>query len=96
MLPAPISGDHSPSPRSPCAQPPHPQHPLAVLLPHTSASAVGHRGVDDPDIPVLPEFMVLKIEEAAFFGTKRSKWTEGQSRSAKELYDTLPEVVSGV
>ena len=54
------------------------------------------RGVDDPDIPVLPEFMVLKIEEAAFFGTKRSKWTEGQSRSAKELYDTLPEVVSGV
>ena len=40
------------------------------------------RGVDDPDIPVLPEFMVLKIEEAAFFGTKRSKWTEGQSRSA--------------
>ena len=46
------------------------------------------RGVDDPDIPVLPEFMVLKIEEAAFFGTKRSKWTEGQSRSAKELYAT--------
>jgi len=44
--------------------------------------------VDDPDIPVLPEFMVLKIEEAAFFGTKRSKWTEGQSRSAKELYGT--------
>jgi Ca2+-binding EF-hand superfamily protein len=45
-------------------------------------------GIDDPNIPVLPEFMVRKIEEAAFYGQQRKKWT-GQTRSSTELWDSL-------
>lgn len=45
-------------------------------------------GIDDPNIPVLPEFMVQKIEEAAFYGQSRNKWT-GQTRSGRELWNSL-------
>lgn len=45
-------------------------------------------GIDDPNIPVLPEFMVQKIEEAAFYGQVRKKWV-GQTRSGRELWNSL-------
>ena len=58
-------------------------------------------GIVDANIPVLPEFMVQKIEEAHYFDLKRNGGggnnISGEQRTGKELWDSLrPRLLSVV